>query len=237
MRPRQLGDARAACFALISQRRGLGHRCDVPWLPLVSCVARSEQKAGVAPFRNCRGHCVPLWAVFPPLQVVLSSACSVTSLSRCPSRYLPGHPHLHEDALADYLFGKGSSSARRTGHTEIQDTPSAKPPSGAQGGITLPGWYRCRRVLHTPCAPRVFLSRVQVCRRCGACALPGAPVAGAEVDLLDVSGVRKVRAVVVRRLLCACARLCPAHLWRRCAVACAKLHLARIELATFSVLG
>ena len=43
---------------------------------------------------------------------------------------------------------------------------------------------------------RVFLSRVQVCRRCGACALPGVPVAGAEVDLLDVSGVRKVRAVV-----------------------------------------
>ncbi len=63
------------------------------------------------------------------------------------------------------------------------------------------------RRLRVRVPPRVFLSRVQVCRRCGACALPGAPVAGAEVDLLDVSGVRKVRAVVVRRLLC-CVFVC-----------------------------
>ena len=68
-------------------------------------VARRNKKAGVVPLIRCRGLCIPLWTVFPPLQVVLSSACSVASLSRFPSHYLPGHPHLREGALAAYLFG------------------------------------------------------------------------------------------------------------------------------------
>ena len=66
-----------------------------------------ETKAGVVPFRGCRGHCVPLWAVFQPLQVVLSFACSVASLSRFPSHYLPCQLRLPEAATADYLFDKG----------------------------------------------------------------------------------------------------------------------------------
>ena len=86
-----------------------------------------ETKAGVVPFRGCRGHCVPLWAVFQPLQVVLSSACSVASLSRFPNRYLPGHPYLRGGAPADYLFGKGSPSTQRTGRTAAHGTPSATP--------------------------------------------------------------------------------------------------------------
>ena len=95
-------------------------------------------KAGVVPLVRCRGLCIPLWAVFPPLQVVLSSACSVASLSRFPSHYLPGHPHLREGALAAYLFGQGSPSTWCTGRTAVHDTPSAKLPCGAQRGVTLP---------------------------------------------------------------------------------------------------
>ena len=87
---------------------------------------------------HCRSLCIPLWAVFPPLQVVLSSACSVASLSRFPSHYLPGHPHLREGALAAYLFGQGSPSTWCTGLTAVHDTPSAKLPCGAQRGVTLP---------------------------------------------------------------------------------------------------
>ena len=95
-------------------------------------------KAGVVPLVRCRGLCIPLWAVFPPLQVVLSSACSVASLSRFPSHYLPGHPHVREGALAAYLFGQGSPSTWCTGRTAVHDTPSAKLPCGAQRGVTLP---------------------------------------------------------------------------------------------------
>ncbi len=107
---------------------------------IVAVIApRSKsKKAGVVPLIRCRGFCIPLWTVFPPLQVVLSSACSVASLSRFPSHYLPGHPHLREDALADYLFGQGSPSTWFTGLTPVHDTPSAKLPFGAQRGVTLP---------------------------------------------------------------------------------------------------
>ena len=106
------------------------------------------KKTGVVPLIRCRGFCIPLWTVFPPLQVVLSSACSVASLSRFPSHYLPGRPHLREDALADYLFGQGSPSTWFTGLTPVHDIPSAKLPFGAQRGVTLPGYnyYTAKRL-------------------------------------------------------------------------------------------
>ena len=103
-------------------------------------------KAGVVPLVRCRGLCIPLWAVFPPLQVVLSSACSVASLSRFPSHYLPGHPHFREDALADYPFGKGNPSTCFAGHTAVRNNPSTKLPCGAQGDITLPSF---KGILHS----------------------------------------------------------------------------------------
>ena len=83
-----------------------------------------DNKTGVVPFLRCRGHCNPLWAVFPPLQVVLSFACSVASLSRCPSHYLPGHHHFRGGDLADYPFGWGSPSTWLAARTELRDTPS-----------------------------------------------------------------------------------------------------------------
>ena len=90
------------------------------------------------PFLRCRDLCLPLRAVFPPLQVVLSSACSVASLSRLPDYYLPGHPYLREGALADYPFGRGNPSTWCEGHTAVRDTPSPNLPFGAQRCMTLP---------------------------------------------------------------------------------------------------
>ena len=96
------------------------------------------KKAGVVPLICYRGFCIPLWTVFPPLQVVLSSACSVASLSRFPNHYLPGHPHLREGALAAYLFGQGSPSTWCAELTAVHDTPSAQLPCGAQRSVTHP---------------------------------------------------------------------------------------------------
>ncbi|MEC7236316.1 MAG: hypothetical protein VXV86_06530, partial [Verrucomicrobiota bacterium] len=62
---------------------------------------QNNKKTGVALLIRHRGHCEPLWAVIPPLQVVLSSACSVASLGRFPSHYLPGRPRLRKGVLAD----------------------------------------------------------------------------------------------------------------------------------------
>ena len=111
-----------------SDQRALG----VPW------STTGENKGGVVHLAHSRGHCIAFWPSIPPLQVVPSSACSVASLSRFPSHYLPGHPHLREGALAAYLFGQGSPSTWCTGRTAVHDTPSAKLPCGAQRGVTLP---------------------------------------------------------------------------------------------------
>ena len=78
--------------------------CDAVWL---GCAKKRQQKAGVVPFIWSRGHCIPLWVVLPSLQVVLSFACSVASLSRFPSHYLPCQLRLPQAATADYLFDKG----------------------------------------------------------------------------------------------------------------------------------
>ena len=100
------------------------------------------KKTGVALLIQHRGHCEPLWAVIPPLQVVLSSACSVASLGRFPSHYLPGRPCLRKDVLADHLFGWGIPSTQQAGHVQVHSAPSAKSPLGAQGGVKLPN-MRC----------------------------------------------------------------------------------------------
>ena len=105
-----------------------------------NCATSDKHKknAGVVPLICYRGFCIPLWTVFPPLQVVLSSACSVASLSRFPNHYLPGHPHLREGALAAYLFGQGSPSTWCAELTAVHDTPSAQLPCGAQRSVTHP---------------------------------------------------------------------------------------------------
>ena len=98
----------------------------------------AEEKAGVALLIRHRGHCEPLWAVIPPLQVELSSACSVASLGRFPSHYLPGRLCLRPGVLADHLFGWGIPSTRQAGHETVHNASSVKSLFRAQGGMTLP---------------------------------------------------------------------------------------------------
>ena len=100
-----------------------------------------HNKADVVPLIYCRGHCIPLWAVFPSLQVVLSFACSVASLSRFPSHYLPCQLQLPEAATADYLFDRGNPSTWCAGLTAVHGTSSTTPPFEAQKGTTLPRYY------------------------------------------------------------------------------------------------
>ena len=97
-----------------------------------------QKKTGVALLIRHRGHCEPLWAVVPPLQVVLSSACSVASLGRFPSHYLPGRLCLRPGVLADHLFGWGIPSTRQAGHETVHNASSVKSLFRAQGGMTLP---------------------------------------------------------------------------------------------------
>ena len=90
------------------------------------------------PLLCCRGSHQPLRAVFRPLQVVSSFACSVASLSRFPDHHQPGHLRLPSDALADHLFGLGYPSTQVMGRTAVHNTPTAKPPFGRQRAMTLP---------------------------------------------------------------------------------------------------
>ena len=53
-------------------------------LTMPSTIQKS-QKDGVAHLAHTRGHCISFWLSVPPLQVALSFACSVASLSRYPS--------------------------------------------------------------------------------------------------------------------------------------------------------
>ena len=100
--------------------------------------ATMQKKTGVALLIRHRGHCEPLWAVVPPLQVVLSSACSVASLGRFPSHYLPGRLCLRPGVLADHLFGWGIPSTRQAGRETVHNASSVKSLYRAQGGMTLP---------------------------------------------------------------------------------------------------
>ena len=113
--------------------------CSIKWTPIFfSSGNTAKKKTGVALLIRHRGHCEPLWAVVPPLQVVLSSACSVASLGRFPSHYLPGRPHLRMGVLADHLFGWGIPSTRQAGHAKVHSASSIKSPYRAQGDMTLP---------------------------------------------------------------------------------------------------
>ena len=107
---------------------------------------QNHNKADVVPLIYCRGHCIPLWAVFPSLQVVLSFACSVASLSRFPSHYLPCQLQLPEAATADYLFDRGNPSTWCAGLTAVHGTSSTTPPFEAQRGTTLPRY--CNHLAH-----------------------------------------------------------------------------------------
>ena len=44
----------------------------------------AQKMSGVARVLQGRGHRIPFWLTVPPLQVVPSFACSVSSLSRYP---------------------------------------------------------------------------------------------------------------------------------------------------------
>ena len=50
-------------------------------------------------------------STIPPLQVALSFACSVDSLSHSPSFQLPGWRSLHRYSLANYVIGWGQTSS------------------------------------------------------------------------------------------------------------------------------
>ena len=111
-------------------------------------VRRWKKEARVVPFICCRGYCIPLLAIVPSLQVVLSFACSVASLSRFPSHYLPGHPHLREGDLAAYLFGRGNPSTWCAELTAIRETPTDTDPEGRQR-MTSPDERNCNFVFCT----------------------------------------------------------------------------------------
>ena len=118
--------ARYPAAAAASKSRALEAELAARWGTIASIErcnssARVRTKTHVALFCCCRGRCIPLWAVFPPLQVVFSSACSVASLSQCPNHYLPGHIHLHERALADFLFGWGNPSTWHAGYAVLHN--------------------------------------------------------------------------------------------------------------------
>ena len=76
------------------------------------------------------GHCKAFSTTIPPLQVALSFACSVASLSHSPSLQLPGWHSLHRGSLADYLLGWGSTSTCTAGLTGLQHPPMTKLPAG-----------------------------------------------------------------------------------------------------------
>ena len=97
---------------------GVYHRCD--------------NKDTVAHLAPSSGHCKAFSSTIPPLQVALSFACSVASLSHSPSFQLPGWHGLRHGSLADYLLGWGRTSTCIAGHTKLQYTSKSKHPYGLQ---------------------------------------------------------------------------------------------------------
>ena len=91
-----------------------------------------KNKDRVVHLTPSRGHCTTFSSTIPPLQVALSFACSVASLSHSPSFQLPGWHGLRHGSLADYLLGWGRTSTCTAGHTELQCTSKSKHPYGLQ---------------------------------------------------------------------------------------------------------
>ena len=85
---------------------------------------------GVARVAHRRGHCLPFWPIFPPLQVAPSFACSVASLNQSPGHQLPGYCSLHRRTLADYQLGWGRPSTWLTGHTGAPSSSNTLFPRG-----------------------------------------------------------------------------------------------------------
>ena len=96
------------------------------------CRCTRDNKDTVVHLAPSRGHCMAFSSTIPPLQVALSFACSVASLSHSPSFQLPGWRGLHRGSLADYLLGWGRTSTCTAGHTELQCTTVSKVPYGRQ---------------------------------------------------------------------------------------------------------
>ena len=84
----------------------------------LSAANRFANKGVVAHLTPSRGHCSAFNPTIPPLQVALSFACSVASLSQSPSFQLPGSHSLHYGLLADYLLGWGRASTCTAGHVQ-----------------------------------------------------------------------------------------------------------------------
>ena len=96
------------------------------------CKCTRGNKDTVVHLAPSRGHCMAFSSTIPPLQVALSFACSVASLSHSPSFQLPGWRGLHHGSLADYVLGWGRTSTCTTGHTELQCTLVSQFPFGRQ---------------------------------------------------------------------------------------------------------
>ena len=91
-----------------------------------------NNKVTVACLAPSSGHCKAFSATIPPLQVALSFACSVASLSHSPSFQLPGWHRLHGGSLADYLLGWGRASTCTAGRAGLQCASMPKLPCGPQ---------------------------------------------------------------------------------------------------------
>ena len=77
--------------------------------------------------------------------IVLRFACSVASLSRCLSHYLPGCLSLHYGILVGYLLGWGIPSAWSAWHAPHDHTPSCM--SDSQQEILKPPNTKLARVI------------------------------------------------------------------------------------------
>ena len=97
------------------------------------CSQTMCNKGVVAHLAPSRGHCSAFNPTIPPLQVALSFACSVASLSQSPSFQLPGSHSLHYGLLADYLLGWGRASTCTAGHVQAPMHFHTQSPMGVTG--------------------------------------------------------------------------------------------------------
>ena len=97
------------------------------------CECTRGNKDTVVHLAPSRGHCMAFSSTIPPLQVALSFACSVASLSHSLSFQLPGWRNVHCGSLAEYTLGWGRTSTCTMRHIEFQyittSTFSCGPPN------------------------------------------------------------------------------------------------------------